>query len=311
MRSISSQLPASELFSRQNQQAGAKAGAYIKEQRFDFKERLDAGIVLQTKEGDSVSLSAESFSQMNAYLSDSGGVAASDKNTAAYSMSQREITLASGASFAFSVDGSLSEEELADIETMLKDLDGIISEMKTGDMDEAIGRAMEMGGYDTVSSFTADIRVQQSYEMKSYAAAALTEAVPAGMGPDEAGQISSSIEAGEVGADHDRNHHNYNLFESVFQKVVDQLAQYEDKLLGVAQNPINNLFTHHLEELSNPGSDDSSLFTTLGEMMKQVDSLIDEWLAEADEVKKNTEPPGDQAVTETPGSDEEVHTSLI
>ncbi len=81
----------------------------------------------------------------------------------AVSQNQREITLTSGESFSFSVTGNLNEKELVDIENIVKGIDGIISEMARGNMNDAVKKALSMGHYDTVSMYLANISYRKSY----------------------------------------------------------------------------------------------------------------------------------------------------
>ena len=274
MSTISNRLPLTDLSNRYNPTT-KQAAAYIKEQSVNFRENLSTSLSLETRDGDRITLSSSSYAQMDAYLYDSRGIIATDSGFAAASMSQREITLASGQSFAFTVEGNLSEEELQDIESLLSGLDGIITEMKDGDMDEAFSQALKLGGYATVSNFAADIRLEQSYEMRS----AIT-ATAAGFIPEtEAGaeEPSQSDDTSPATAPTTAKGHKYghlDAFEKFFAKLADQLEKHDDKLVGIAREPIGKLFNHHQDEMDE--SKNAGLYAIIDKAMGEIDALIEE-----------------------------------
>ncbi len=135
----------------------AQVASYMRKQSVSAYESINAGLTIQTREGDVVTLSSNTYSQLDAFMYDSKGVVQTEDGIAVSSQTQREVTLTSGDSFTFSVVGDLSEEELADIEDIVKNIDAIISEMAEGDMDEAVDKALAMGTYDTVSMYSADL----------------------------------------------------------------------------------------------------------------------------------------------------------
>lgn len=241
----------------------------VREQSVKYNENLDTDLVLETKEGDKVTLSTNSYSRLDAYLYDSKGMVQTKDGTALYSESIREITLSSGQSFSFSVEGNLSEAELEDIESLLQGLDDVIYEMKQGDMFGAVDEALEMGGYDSVSSFEANISYQQSYQMSSAVAAATTQTLPA----QEEAPVSNA--APEITAP--KNHKNkfFADFDKFFEKLAKQLDNHDDKLVGLAKDPIDKLFGYHLGK---EDGDDStgSIYQVLEEAMEKIDTLIEE-----------------------------------
>ncbi|MDD9302530.1 MAG: hypothetical protein HUK40_09390 [Desulfobacter sp.] len=122
-------------------------------------ESLDAGLTIKTREGDVVTLSSSRFSEINAREYSREGEITSQNGQSLSKYNLREITLTTGEMFSFSVEGDLSEAELADIESIVAGVDSIIGEMATGDMDDAISKAMAMGSYDSVSSYEAISRL--------------------------------------------------------------------------------------------------------------------------------------------------------
>lgn len=265
---------------RQNFLSDFRAAGYIKEQSVRAHESLDTGLVIKTKEGDQVTLTANSFMAMDAYMYDSKGMVQTDSGHAAFSHSQRAISLASGESFSFSVQGDLSETEMEDIEAILKDLDGVISEMTQGDMSGAVDKALEMGDYDSVSSFAADISYQRSFEMRSSVAAATTGALPAGEDTQEQKPTSvSPTEFSPVANRRGRNHHRgFADFDKFFKQMEKQLSAHEDQQVVRAKDPINKLFNHHLDGMDKIGEEIDSLFAAVETAMNNINSLVEEMM---------------------------------
>lgn len=130
-------------------------------------ENVSTDLTIKTSEGDIVTISTQSFYDFKSLLYDKKGQIYSDAGAITNRISYKEMTLKSGESFTFSVAGHLNEEELKDIEKIVKQIDNIIHDMKKGDMGNAIKKALNMGGYDTISGFSADLSVKQSYSMIS------------------------------------------------------------------------------------------------------------------------------------------------
>lgn len=277
MNSLSHSTPFSALPSRQNALSDYRSAGYVQQQSIKARESLDAGLVIQTKDGDQVTISSSSFNQMDAFLYNSKGYVQNENGTAAFGTSHRELTLASGQSFSFSVEGSLSEEELKDIENILKGIDGVISKMTTGDMAAAMDKAMKMGGYDTVSAYSADISYQQSYEMNSVEAATATRSLPSLHDTEPQPAVAAAREeiAGEDALLQPALQ-DYGLFrdvDSLFNRIMEQVEQYNDRIIGLARKPVNQLFGHHL--LQRDDDDGEQFVDTLGAVMAEVDSFIE------------------------------------
>jgi hypothetical protein len=130
-------------------------------------ENISTSLTIKTAEGDIVQLSTNSFYDFKSLLYNRKGQIYSNAGIITNQENYRQMTLTSGESFTFSVKGHLNAEELNDIEKIVKQIDHIIYDMKQGDMDNAIKKALNMGGYDTISGFSADLSVKQSYSMIS------------------------------------------------------------------------------------------------------------------------------------------------
>ncbi len=154
---------AAKQFPRQNALQDAQFSNTVKKQSLSAYESLDAGLTIKTKEGDLVTLTSNTHAGLDAFMYNGKGIVETGSGSAVVTQNQREITLTSGESFSFSVVGDLSEQELTDIESIVKGIDEVIAEMAEGDMDDALDKALSMGGYDTVSMYSADITYQRSY----------------------------------------------------------------------------------------------------------------------------------------------------
>ena len=249
MSSIQSGSLATGLSSRQSALPDSQFSSYVKKQSYSAYESLDAGLTIKTREGDLVTLSSNTYSKLDAYMYNSRGVLQTDAGTVSTALNQREITLESGESFTFSVSGELSEEELLDIEAVVKGIDEVIAEMTAGNMDDALAAALSMGGYDTIEAYSADIT-----HAKSYAVATEIEAMTSGIEDD------GTVNMGNF-----------------FEKMAEKIENLDEKLVDKARNPIEDLFRHHLgkETLGQ----NQSLCTTLekaGRMMYDIMDTITE-----------------------------------
>lgn len=264
--------------SRHNSPAGLHAAGYAKQDSIKAHENLDTGLVIKTKEGDQVTISSNSYFNLDAFMYDSKGVVRTESGAAAFSHSLREISLSSGQSFSFVVEGDLSESELEDIEAIIQDLDQVIAEMTSGDMFGAVGKALEMGNYDTVSAFAADISYERTYAMSSAATAAAASILP--------GQTQSTDQTSLAEPKHEQPAAGRHLlgprqdhrpgFNRFLNKMADHLTRHNEKELKHAQQPIDKLFKHHLDRVSQGSENSPSLYQALESAMKQVESMIDE-----------------------------------
>jgi hypothetical protein len=205
---------------------------------------LDAGLTIQTREGDTVSLSTSQYSELGAHEYSSRGVVKNEDGYAAAAYNVREITLTSGETFSFTVEGDLNEEELEDIESILTGVDNIIGDMMEGDLQGAVSQAMRMGYYDSIFSYEADITVKSAYAMYSQEQAAATGS----LGPDSvAGYLGDAddtdTDTDDVGA--------IGVAGDLEIPLMDQLSELLEKqredALARAREPLGNLFDHYLE----------------------------------------------------------------
>lgn len=209
---------------------------------------LDAGLTIQTREGDMVSLSTRQYSELEVNEYSNQGIVSNEDGYAATSYNRREITLSTGETFAFTVEGDLNEEELEDIESIITGVDGIIGEMMEGDLEDAFSQAMRMGYYDSISSYEADITLQYGYAMYSEAQTAATGALgqePAAAYFEDSGDGESKRTAG-------------NLEIPLMDQLSDLLEQQQEDALARARDPLSNLFDHYLETQEAQQANDAS-----------------------------------------------------
>ncbi len=287
MSSISNQPLLASAAPRQNYLSDAQFLSYVRKQSISAYENLDAGLTIQTKEGDLVTLTSNSYAQLDAHMYDSRGVLQTESGSAMVTQNRREITLTSGESFSFSVIGDLSEAELADIEAIVKGIDEVISEMVQGDMDDAVDKALSMGGYDTVSMYAADISYERSYQIVSQTTSqtgaqtmgSIPEAQPEMLPKEESPAVSANKffpENYTPGKQQESAIKNINKF---IEKMTEQLAKHEAKLVDKAQKPIDKLFRHHLEDVKKDLDSDRdqkfSPYNAIDKVRQQIEKFID------------------------------------
>ncbi|NDY70703.1 hypothetical protein DO021_03435 [Desulfobacter hydrogenophilus] len=205
---------------------------------------LDAGLTIQTREGDVVSLSTNQYSDLEAYEYSSRGVVSNEDGYAAASYNVREITLTTGETFSFTVEGDLNEEELEDIESIISGVDNIIGEMMEGDLQDAVSQAMRMGYYDSISSYEADITVTSGYAMYSEEQAATTGTLGRELA---AGYLEDSDDAGNDTDDGAATRTIGNLGTSLMDQLAELLEKQQEDALARAREPLSGLFDHYLE----------------------------------------------------------------
>lgn len=219
------------------------AGFASREQSLSAYKGMDAGLTIQTREGDVVTLSANSLAEFQAYEYNSRGVVQGENGTQEVSSHTREISLYTEDAFSFSVVGDLNEQELADIEAIIKGIDGIIGEMARGDMEGAVGKALSMGGYDSVAMFKADITVERGY---AYSESIQGRAMGDQSRPDlMAPQGDLMVSPGPDDQQPSQALH----VPSFIDKMAQFLEEQEKTLLAKAAQPLEELFNHHIEGL--------------------------------------------------------------
>lgn len=281
----------------QNALSNSQFSSYVTKQSYNAYESLNAGLTIKTKEGDIVTLTSSTYAKLDAFMYNSKGVLQTDTGKAVVTQNQREITLASGESFTFSVVGDLSKEELGDIDAIVKGIDEIISQMANGNMDDAVATALSMGGFDKVSSYTADINYEKSYAMVSEVQANTVNNIP---GEEVQAKSQNNISENEIlpkeknlfsseikpfPENHRPKKAGSNFIEKLAQfveKMVEQLDKHDEKLVDKARNPIDKLFKHHLKNMRENNGEEKSTYDAFENVRNQIDKLIDKIAVKTD-----------------------------
>jgi hypothetical protein len=131
--------------------AYAAAGAL----RADAVYSRASDIVIQTQEGDRVTLSSSTY--------EAGGYRAYEafamgKNAAVRQYGE-SVWFESRRGLSLSVTGDLNEEELKDIHKILQTLDKMMNALANGDLEGALAGSAKFTGIDSIASFFADMRI--------------------------------------------------------------------------------------------------------------------------------------------------------
>lgn len=223
-------------------------------------EKLEAGLTIQTREGDVVSLSSGSFAALTSSEYNSQGIVQTPDSTARVSHHQREISLYTRESFSFTVAGDLNDQELADIDAIIQGIDTVIGQMAAGDMEGAVSKAMDMGGFASISMYTADISLEQRHTYQ---------------------ETVQSRQALKDVPSHSRSARSHHLpAADVPGSFSDRMARFMEKqneMLAVKSAPgLEKLFRHHQKNVENSEQAQGPLSLALESARKQMDQLIAE-----------------------------------
>lgn len=214
-------------------------------------ESKNLELSLTTKEGDTVTLSTDSFMDFASLSYDKNGKISNGYETASAALSYREMTLTSGSQFTFSVQGSLSEDELDDIENIVNTLDEVMYDMSTGEMGEAMAKALEMGeGYDTVSEFSADLSYSSSYRYEKEVA---EQSYYGGL--EGARNLGQPFNLGREQNPEPANGSLMDTLKDSSTRLLDMMLEEFEKMEEKNQNiprrasePVDQLLTHHMDQ---------------------------------------------------------------
>jgi len=227
-------------------------------------EKMEAGLTIQTREGDVVSLSSESFAQFASSEYNSRGIVQARDSIVHQNFHQRTIALHTEESFSFSVQGDLNEQELADIDAIIQGIDGIIGQMAAGNMDDAVSQALEMDTFDSISMYAADISFAQQY--------AYQETIQSG------GKTDMPAASGR-GRMHDTPVPKNGA--SFTDKMAKFLEKQQDMPVAKAAPGLDALFRHHQKQLPKAQNQESPLSLALENARKQMDQLIAEMMKDS------------------------------
>lgn len=219
--------------------------ASVKKESLMASETRNLDLNITTKEGDVVTLSKESFMDFSSFSYDKSGSISQGNEKAAINVSSRSMTLASGSSFSFSVQGDLNESELDDIESLISSLDEIMYEMSSGDIDEAFGMAQELDEFDSFSQYSADLNYSSAYSYEKQTASMSNRRY------DEMASDSSDIR--ELA---DTANSSSRLLDRML-KEMEKLTEKEEIGPRKIQDPVEQLFNHHIKELTKNNEEDA------------------------------------------------------
>ncbi len=234
--------------------------AFHHERFLHVVEKLEAGLTIQTREGDVVSLSSGSFAELTSSEYNSRGIVQTRDSAARVSHHQREVSLYTRESFSFTVAGDLNDQELADIDAIIQGIDAIIGQMAAGDMEGAVSQAMDMEGFASISMYTADISLEQRY--------AYQETVQSRQSVTDVPSHSRSAPSRHLPA------------AEASASFTDKMARFMEKqneMLAVKSAPgLDKLFRHHQKNFEKLDQAQGPLSLVLENARKQMDQLIAE-----------------------------------
>ncbi len=117
-----------------------------------------ADIAIVTADGDRLTLSSSSFTEATyARYNGQGRLQGQRVN-----IGVETLELTSSNQVNIMVEGNLDEDELADIQSLLNNLEETVTGFLTGDVDEALAQALEISNLDSIGSLDASFQWSQS-----------------------------------------------------------------------------------------------------------------------------------------------------
>ncbi len=224
-------------------------------------------IKLTTEEGDTVTIS--SLSQFQAsYLSFDYSAQLKDKSL---SLEAEKLKMSSKNGFQISVDGDLNEEEKEDIAQVLGQLDEIMEDLVSGDLDEVMKGALGLiDDTDTITGLDAVLRFEQRVSMEQRTVTQLSGNGPLRPPHPPRGEHPSPDKNGG---------NNFFSGSSLAAKISGQLMEIIEQSAVEPQDlkgPVDKLFKGFLEKLSfDPHSPETNLKSQL---VDQIRSDLDKQL---------------------------------
>jgi hypothetical protein len=197
--------------------------------------RKSTDISLVTAEGDKVTISAKSAVQAGFVAYDYRG----RLNGNEVSLSGRSLQVSAENSFALSVEGDLSKEELADIKKLVAKIEKLGSEFFSRPLEDSLTKTLELGDLDSISSFAANLRYEQQLTIAQVAKEELNTSPTSSLAPS-AGQLdSSAISKGSV----------KNFIEKLLSEVKDSQVD-EEKVTEQLPRFLSQLFKKLAKEFA-------------------------------------------------------------
>ena len=279
MRSIPHPSIASAVQGGNNSFYGARVADYVSRQSVSGHQNLSAGLTIKTRDGDLVTLTSNAFFQFDAFKYNREGVVESENGLILSSRNYMEMTLTSGEMFSFTVNGDLDQAELQDIKDIVKNVDGIIAEMVAGDMATAVEKAMDMGAYDTVSMYTADISLEKQVRTVTEMSSRTGTLEPASqLNPaieDNTPRLPRMQAFAENYIPESKKESRADRFEKWVDQMTERLQQHADKQLVRSGKALNKLFRHHLEQTEESLDKKTPAYNNLEKMAERISQYID------------------------------------
>ena len=133
--------------------------------RLSTDARTSADITIRTAEGDKVTLSTSTASQAAYFTYDAQGRLPGQH----IDIHAEALRVASSSRTSIIVEGDLNDAELADIQRLMDNLQGMVHNFLAGDIDATVLQALDTGdldalaGFDASFAYTRHIAVEQRY----------------------------------------------------------------------------------------------------------------------------------------------------
>ena len=148
----------------QNQAGSAgESGSLTQIEKMTLFRSQETDLTIVTKEGDYVTISADSDFQLEFNTYDRTGQMTGGTSRLHY----EALSLDSRQEFSVSVKGDLSEQETKDILKVLQSMDGFMNDLQSGRLDQAVTRTDRFGNLGSLSSIDATLQVEQGLSLES------------------------------------------------------------------------------------------------------------------------------------------------
>jgi hypothetical protein len=147
----------------QDQTASVRGtGSFSRMEGATVFQSQETDLTIVTKEGDHVTISADSDFSLELTTYDSTG----RMKGATSQLHSETLSLGSSQEFSISVEGDLNEQEITDIHTVLQSLDKIIDDFQAGRLEQVATRGEKLGTLESLSSIDATLQVEQSISVE-------------------------------------------------------------------------------------------------------------------------------------------------
>jgi hypothetical protein len=152
----------------QNRAASAGGDSSLSQmEKAEVFQSQETDLTIVTKEGDHVTISADSEFRLDFATYDNTGRMKGETSR----LHAEALSLDSSQEFSISVEGDLNEQEIKDIHNLLQSLDKIMNELVSGRSDRGMTGAEKLGNLGSISSIDATLQVEQSISVESAAMA--------------------------------------------------------------------------------------------------------------------------------------------